>query len=75
MAVRCQFRIQQLSIDSHFKSSAIGRGQFDLFHQMLIMFEQFFGQAHGPIGVVSDCAVNDLNFQHMPSAIFKRLYH
>jgi hypothetical protein len=39
------------------------------------MFEQFIGQAHGPIGVVSDRAVNDLDFQHSPSANFERLYH
>jgi hypothetical protein len=41
---------------------------------MLIMFEQFFHQAHGPTGVVSDRAVNDLDVQHSPSADFEKLY-
>jgi len=70
-----QFRIQQLSIDSDFKLPAVRRDQFDLFDQMLIMLEQFLCQAHGPTGVVSDRAVNDLYLQHNPSANFERLYH
>jgi hypothetical protein len=41
---------------------------------MLVMFEQFFHQAHGPTGVVSDRAVNDLDVQHSPSANFEKLY-
>ena len=67
MTVCRRLRIQYLSIDSHFKLPAIRRDEFDLLDQVLIMFEQFIGQAHGPIGVVSDRAVNDLNFQHGPS--------
>jgi hypothetical protein len=34
---------------------------------MLVILQQLVCQAHGPIGVVSDRAVNDFNFQHMPS--------
>lgn len=73
MTVQCQFGIQQLSIDSHFKLPAIGRDESDLFDQMLIVFEQLFYQAHGPTGVVSDRAVNDFDFQHSPSANFRRI--
>ena len=73
MTVRGQFRIQQLSIDSHFELPAIRRDQFDLFDQMLIVLEQFIYQAHGPTGVVSDRAVNDLDVQHSPSANFREI--
>ena len=38
---------------------------------MLIVLEQFFCQAHGPTHVVSDSAINDLNFQHDLSEILK----
>ena len=31
---------------------------------MLVLFEKFVRQAHGPVGIVSNCAVGDLNFQH-----------
>jgi hypothetical protein len=42
---------------------------------VLIVLQQFLCQAHGPAGVMSDCTVNDLNLQHVPSAKFGRLYH
>jgi len=62
MTMGRQFRIQQLPIDSHFEPPIIRRDQFDLFDQMLIMLEQFIQQAHGPTGVVSDRAVDNLDF-------------
>jgi hypothetical protein len=31
---------------------------------MLVVLEQFIHQAHGPARIVSDRAVNDLDFQH-----------
>jgi hypothetical protein len=34
---------------------------------MLIMFEQFFCQAHGPTGVVSDGTICNFDFQHRDS--------
>lgn len=55
--MQAQLGVQQLSIDSHFELPAIRRDQFDLFDHMLILFEQFIHQAHGPTGVVSDRAV------------------
>ena len=74
VAMSGQFRIYQLAVDSYFELPAIRRDRFDLFNQMLIVFEQFFQQAHGPTGVVSDRAVNDLDVQHNPSADFEKLY-
>ena len=35
------------------------------------MLQQFRAQAHGPIGVMSDRAVDDLYFQHRASTSFK----
>ena len=74
MAMGRQFRIDQLPVDSHLELSIIRWDEFDLFDQVLILFEQFFHQAHGPTGVVSDRAVNDLDVQHRPSANFEKLY-
>jgi hypothetical protein len=31
---------------------------------VLVIFQQFLRQAHGPVGVMSDCAVDDLDLQH-----------
>jgi hypothetical protein len=75
MTMDLQLRIGQLPIHSHFKLAAIRWHQHQRFDQMLIMLEQFLCQAHGPAGVVSDRAVNDLDFQHGPSTIFDGLYH
>ena len=74
MAMGGQFRIDQLPVDSHLELSIIRWDEFDLFDQVLILFEQFFHQAHGPTGVVSNRAVNDLDVQHSPSANFEKLY-
>ena len=71
MTVQLQLRIEQLSIGSHFKATAIRRHERDRLDHMLIILEQFICQAHGPTSVVSDRAVNDLYFQHVPSTRFE----
>ena len=71
MPVRLQLRIDQLSIDSHFKATTIRWYEGDRLDHMLIVLQQFICQAHGPTGVVSDRAINDLYFQHMPSTRFE----
>lgn len=38
---------------------------------MLVILKQLFCQAHGPAQVVSDRAINNLYFQHNPSANFE----
>jgi hypothetical protein len=42
---------------------------------VLVVFEQFIHQAHGPTCIVSDRAVHNFDFQHVPSEILKGLYH
>jgi len=67
MPMQSQLRIQQLSIDHHFEAPAIRRHECDRLDHVLIILQQFIHQAHGPTRVVSDRAVNDLDFQHPAS--------
>lgn len=64
MATGCKFGIDQFVIDADLIAPAIGRDEADGFDLRLKIVEQLIGQAHGPIGVVSDRAVNDLDFHH-----------
>ena len=64
MAAGFKFRIDQFVVDADLIASAVGRNQADGFDLRLKMLEQLSGQAHGPIGVVSDRAVNNLDFHH-----------
>ena len=71
MAMQLKFGKQQLSIDSHFEYTALRWHKGNGFNHMLIILEQFFRQTHGPTQVVSDSAINDLNFQHDLSEILR----
>lgn len=64
---RGQFRVDQTAIHRHLKPPSIGRYEGDGINQMLKLSKQFSCQAHGPVCVVSDRAVDDLNSQHLPS--------
>lgn len=64
MALRLQFRVQQLPVDGDFEATAVGRRQFDLLDYVLVFLEQLFRQTHGPAGVVSDRAVDNFNGKH-----------
>jgi hypothetical protein len=75
MAMFLHFGIQQLAVDTHFEPAAFRWHERHRFDHVLIVLQQFLCQAHGPAGVMSDCTVNDLNLQHVPSAKFGRLYH
>jgi len=75
MTMRGKLGIQQFSVDAHLKTTALRWHKSDRFDHVLIILEQFFCQTHGPTQVVSDRAINDLDFQHDPSANFERLYH
>ena len=68
MAMQLKFGKQQLPIDGHFEYTSLRWHKSNGFNHMLIVLEQFFCQTHGPTQVVSDRAVNDLDFQHHPSA-------
>jgi hypothetical protein len=65
MSMGCQLGIQQLPIDGKLKSTTIGWHQGDRFDIRLEFLEQFSCQTDSPIGVVSDCTINQVNFhQH-----------
>jgi len=73
MTMRLQLRIQQLPINSHLKTTAIGWNERHSFNHMLVILEQFLCQAHGPTQVVSDRAINDFDFQHLSSSGMQEL--
>ncbi len=62
-----KFGIDQFSIHTDLEAAAIGRDERHAFDQMLELLEQVICQANGPVGVVSDCTVNDLDLKHKPS--------
>ena len=68
VAMRLQFRKQQLPVHRHFEPAALRGHQPEFFDHMLVVLQQFICQAHGPTGVVSDRAINDLDFQHNRSS-------
>jgi len=64
MSVCGQLGVQQLPIRGHFEPAAIRWHKHNVLDQVLIVPEQLFRQAHGPAGVMSDRAVDDLDLQH-----------
>ena len=67
MTMQLQLRKDQIAIDGHFKATTIRRDERDRLDHMLVILHQLVCQAHGPIGIVSDRAVNDFDFQHTSS--------
>jgi hypothetical protein len=55
--------IEQLPIDRKLKTPAIGGYQGERFYIRLKFLEQFGCQTGSTIGVVSDCAVDQIEFQ------------
>jgi hypothetical protein len=66
VAVGLQLGIDQLPVHADLEAAAIGGDQDHRLDQVLELFEQFASQAHGPVGVVSNRAVDDLDLQHKP---------
>lgn len=75
MTMQLRFRIYKIPVNGHFELPAVRRDKRDRLDHVLIILKQLICQAHGPTGVVSDRAVNDLDSQHGPSEILQRLYH
>ncbi len=67
-----QFGVDQFSIHRDFEAAAIRRDKRDALDHMLELLEQVISQAHGPVGVVSDRTVNDLDLKHGPSRLASR---
>ena len=62
-----QFGIDQLPVHTDLELASVRGNQGHRLDHMLIIFEQFFCQAHGPASVMSNCAVNDLDINHNDS--------
>jgi len=57
-----EFGVYQLIVHGDFVSASLGRDECDTLNLRLKAFEQFVCQAHGPVGEMSDSAINDGNF-------------
>ena len=62
MAKGLQLRIEQLIIDREFKSTAVRWDKGERLDLRLEFLEKFGCQTGSPLGVVSNLAVNELNF-------------
>jgi hypothetical protein len=68
VAAGFEFGVHQLAVDADLIASAVGGDQADGFDLWLKVAEQLTGQAHGPIGVVSDRTVDNLNIHHVEAS-------
>lgn len=59
--------VYELPIYGDLEPSTFGRSKCECVDHVLELFEQVACQAHGPVSVVSDCAIDDLDLEHMPS--------
>jgi hypothetical protein len=56
--------INQSVVDTDFVPASIGGDESHALDFRFEVFEQIACQAHGPVGVMSDRAVDDLDFHH-----------
>jgi hypothetical protein len=57
-----EFGIYQRTVHADLVPASLGRDECNALNLRLIVFEQFVCQAHGPVGVMSDCAIDNGNF-------------
>ena len=62
MSSGLEFGVYQLIVDGDLVTASIRRGECNPLDLRLEVFEQFICQAHGPVGVVSDSAIDDGDF-------------
>jgi hypothetical protein len=55
--------VYQLIVDGDFVPASLGRNESNTFNFRLNIIKKLVCQAYSPVGVVSDCAVDDGNFQ------------
>ncbi len=67
MALGLELGIDELPIHGHFEAPSLGGDERDILDQVLKLLKQLTCQADGPVGVVSNGAVNDLDLEHLPS--------
>ena len=64
MAVGFEFGIDQLGIHLDFEFASVRGNQYQGLEIEFKLLQQFIGQAHGPVSVMSDGTVNDFNREH-----------
>ncbi len=67
MPLSGKLRVHKPAVHAHLKATPVRRNQGYSFHQVLEVLEQLTCQANGPVGVVSDRTVDNLNLQHTTS--------
>jgi hypothetical protein len=67
MTFRLQFGIYKIPVHTDLETAPFRWDQGYGFDLLLELLEQVICQANGPVGVVSDSAINDLDLEHKPS--------
>ncbi len=62
-----QLGVNELAVHCHLETPAVGGDHGEAVDHMLELLKQFTCQAHGPVCVVSDSAVDNFDLQHEPS--------
>ena len=62
MTPRLEFGIDQLVVHTDLKPASLGGNKSQTLDFWFEILEQVICQAHGPVGVMSDCAVIDPDF-------------
>jgi hypothetical protein len=71
-----EFGVYQFIIHADFVPASLGRNESDTLDFRLDIFEKLVCQAYGPVGVVSNCAVDDGNLHQVvaPFVTIQKLY-
>ncbi len=64
MTLGLQFRVDQFPVHADLEAASVRGNEGYTFDLRLIILEQVTCQAHGPVGVVSNRAIDDFNFEH-----------
>jgi len=62
MPLSRELGVDQAPVHGDLETTAVGRNQDNAFHQVLKMLQELACQANGPVCVVSDCTVDNLDF-------------
>ena len=64
MTFGLELGVDQLSVHADLEAATVRRNKGYTFDYVLIILKQFACQAHGPVSVVSNSAINNLYFEH-----------
>lgn len=59
-----EFGVNQPIVDDNFEFAAVRWNQSERFDFRFVFLEQFACQAHGPVGVMSNSAISQFDFEH-----------